>query len=63
MSAHPDVAEKLEQAARDAERFQYLQNCGHVKAQAYFWNYESRKQRAKAIDDDIAALLAAREKS
>jgi hypothetical protein len=39
---------------RDAERFRYLQNIGKVQAQAYFWNYSSRKQRAQAIDADIA---------
>lgn len=34
----------------DARRFQALQNMDRVKAQAFFWQYESRKQRAAAID-------------
>ena len=34
----------------DAERFEYLQNLPVVEAQAFFWQYQSRKQRAKAID-------------
>lgn len=35
---------------QDAERFQYLQNIPVVVAQQFFWNYSSRKERAKAID-------------
>ena len=35
---------------KDAERFQYLQNLSVKDAQAFFWNYTSRKQRAAAID-------------
>jgi hypothetical protein len=35
---------------RDAARFQYLQNCDPVVAQAYFWRYSSRRERRKAID-------------
>lgn len=35
---------------RDAERFRFLQNLEPVEAQAFFWNYTSRAQRAKAID-------------
>ena len=38
---------------RDAERFRFLQNLPVVQAQAYFWNYSSRKQRAAAIDEDM----------
>lgn len=34
----------------DAERFKYLQNLPVKDAQAFFWNYTSRKQRAAAID-------------
>lgn len=46
----PEIAE----LRRDAARFQYLQNCDPKVAQAYFWNYQSRKQRVRAIDDDMA---------
>ena len=42
--------------AKDAERFVFLQNLATEKAQAFFWNYTSRKQRAKAIDE---AMLSA----
>lgn len=41
---------------RDAARFHYLQNIDKKEAQAFFWHFESRKQRAKAID---AAMEAA----
>lgn len=41
---------------KDAERFRYLQNLDAKDAQAFFWNYQSRKQRAAAID---AALRGA----
>ena len=48
------VLEKLktenESLRKDAERFQYLQNCDQKIAQAFFWHYSSRKARAKAID-------------
>lgn len=43
----------------DAARYRHLQGNGsvahRVRAQAYFWQYESRKQRSKAIDAAIAA--------
>lgn len=39
---------------RDAERFRFLQNLPVAEAQAFFWHYESRKQRAKAIDEEMA---------
>ncbi|MGI9142244.1 MAG: hypothetical protein ACR2IJ_03535 [Fluviibacter sp.] len=35
----------------DAARFEYLQNIPVIEAQSFFWNYSSRKRRAKAIDD------------
>lgn len=38
---------------KDAERFRYLQNIPVVQAQQYFWNHQSRKQRAEAIDFDM----------
>ena len=38
---------------KDAARFRYLQSLPVVKAQAYFWNHASRKQRAKQIDADM----------
>lgn len=40
---------------RDAERFRYLQSLPAHKAQAFFWNYTSRRERAKAIDVAMAA--------
>ena len=33
---------------RDADRFRFLQNIPAEQAQAFFWNYQSRQQRAKA---------------
>jgi hypothetical protein len=45
---------ELAEARRDARRFQHLQNAPVVEAQAYFWNYQSRKQRAAAIDAAIS---------
>jgi hypothetical protein len=38
---------------KDAVRFRALQNMPAEQAQAFFWNYSSRKQRAKAIDKYI----------
>ena len=38
---------------KEADRFRYLQSLPVVKAQAYFWTYKSRKQRAAAIDKDM----------
>jgi len=35
---------------KDAQRFNHLQNLPIVEAQAFFWTYASRKQRAAAID-------------
>lgn len=34
----------------DAERFRFLQALPPARAQAFFWNYGSRKRRAEAID-------------
>jgi hypothetical protein len=46
--------------AKDAERFRFLQNLPVVKAQAYFWGYGSRRERAAAIDQAMldAAVAA-----
>lgn len=41
------VVQELE---RDAARFRHLQSIDRKEAQAFFWHFESRKQRAKAID-------------
>lgn len=41
---------------RDAGRFRKLQNMPPIMAQALFFQYGSRKQRAKAIDEIDAAL-------
>jgi hypothetical protein len=45
----------------DAARFRALQRMPPVQAQAYFWNFSSRKARAKAIDAWIAANPELRE--
>lgn len=50
------AADEGERLRKDAERFQKLQNMDPKEAQAFFWHFQSRKQRAKAIDD--AALRA-----
>lgn len=50
MSQTPDHDRK------DAERFRFLQNLPVVEAQAYFWNYGSRTERAKAIDIAMRAI-------
>lgn len=45
---------------KDAARFRFLQNLPVVTAQAYFWNFSSRKQRAEAIDEDMLAAEVAK---
>jgi len=35
---------------KDAARFQFLQNINPKDAQAFFWNFTSRHERAQAID-------------
>jgi hypothetical protein len=42
----------------DAKRFRFLQSLPPVKAQQYFWNHSSRKQRAKQIDADMVQAEA-----
>lgn len=49
-----DQAVAILKTNKDAARFDYLQNAPVVEAQAFFWNYASRKQRAEAIDEAIA---------
>ncbi len=44
----------VHELADDAKRFRALQSMDHVKAQAFFWNYRSRKERAAAIDKAMA---------
>jgi hypothetical protein len=51
-----ELATENEALRKDAERFNYLQNAAPLRAQQFFWNYSSRKQRAEAIDKEIAAL-------
>lgn len=46
-----ELEAQLAEAQKDAERFKALQDMDPKKAQAFFWNYTSRKQRAKAIDE------------
>ena len=36
--------------AEDAERYRHLQNIDPKDAQAFFWNFNSRRQRSAAID-------------
>lgn len=50
LSISKEMAEGVEDFRRDAMRFRYLQNIEPLKAQAFFWNYTSRRQRKKAID-------------
>lgn len=47
---------ELEAMRKDAARFNHLQNLPVVEAQALFWMYESRKQRAHEIDLAIDLL-------
>lgn len=42
---------------KDAKRFRFLQNLPPVKAQQYFWNHASRKQRAEVIDADMRSVI------
>ena len=44
---------KLAASEKDAKRFNGLQNMPPIEAQAFFWNFQSRKQRAAAIDAAI----------
>ena len=39
---------ELAEAKKDVDMFQWLQD-NHIRAQAFFWNYQSRTQRRKAI--------------
>jgi hypothetical protein len=55
--ANRELIGLLEEARKDAARFNYLQNADPKHAQQFFWNYASRKQRAAAIDDAISARL------
>lgn len=52
------LARRVGESERDARRFKALQNMPRIEAQALFWEFESRKQRAKAIDGQIARELA-----
>lgn len=47
----------LDGYCKDALRFRFLQNLPVVEAQAFFWNYGSRTERAKAIDKAMHALI------
>lgn len=49
-----ELEEKLANAQKNADRFNYLQNIDPKDAQAFFWNFNSRRQRAAAIDASIA---------
>lgn len=50
-------AEEVAALRKDAARFRFLQNLPVVQAQAFFWNYGSRTERAKAIDKAMHALI------
>lgn len=63
-SARPEIARipeanELAKMAGNSRRFEFLQNLPVVQAQAYFWNYSSRKQRAQAIDQDMREAVLA----
>lgn len=49
--------QQLDEVRRDASRFRFLHNLPVVEAQAFFWTYASRKQRAKAIDAATATTI------
>lgn len=53
LSMHNAVAKAVDSVQRDAERFRFLQNLDPVEAQAFFWNWSGRRNRAKAIDRAI----------
>lgn len=53
-ATNEDLQAKLSTVEKDAERFEALQNMPIEQAQAFFWNFSSRTERAKAIDDAIA---------
>lgn len=44
---------EYESFKKDAARFRFLQDLPTVEAQAFFWNYGSRTERAKAIDKEM----------
>ena len=51
---------RLEREAvdKDAARYRFLQGLHRVRAQAYWWNYSSRRERNKAIDKAILEAAA-----
>lgn len=53
-AVNEELQAKLAAAEKDAERFEALQNMPIEQAQAFFWNFSSRTERAKAIDSAIA---------
>lgn len=55
------VLDYVARQERDAKRFNILQNISRHLAQAFFWNYESRRERAKQIDK-VAYLAAIAQK-
>ena len=44
---------KLAAAETDSEILNWLLRQPAVKAQAYFWNYSSRRERKKAMQKDM----------
>lgn len=46
------LADELERVKTDAARLKHLHD-DPKRAQAYFWNYDGRKERNAAIDADI----------
>ena len=50
---------RAEELREDAECFVFLQNLPKAEAQAFFWNFDSRRQRKKEI---MATIDAVREK-
>ena len=49
---HMEAAKALE---KDAARFRYLQDLPASKAQAFFWNWSSRRERSRAIDSAMSS--------
>jgi hypothetical protein len=50
-----EQAETIAALEPNARRYQFLINLPKAQAQAFFWNWDSRKDRAKAIDAAISA--------
>lgn len=54
MSHSTCICFECERERRDAMRFRFLPDLTVVEAQAFFWNWPSRKQRIKEIDAEMS---------